>query len=102
MPPIPTVEEHFRAAIDEVRAGLTAEQAADPRWRRRGNDAFWTAYFQRRHEEDVADRGNNGPVQGRCNTVGRKRWWRGRTVEGVRDYIQIGRASCRERVYVLV
>ena len=92
MPPIPTVEEHFRAAIDKVRAGLTAEQAADQRWRRRDNDAFWTAYFQRRHKEDVADRGNNGPIEGRCNSIIRKRWWRGdhRTLQWVVDYIEAG------------
>ena len=43
VPPVPTGEAEFRHAIDEVRGGLTPDQAAQPRWREEGNDAFWTA-----------------------------------------------------------
>ena len=71
VPPVPAGEQ-FRWAIAEVRAGLTPEQAAERRWRAEGNDAFWTAYFQRCHDEEVADRGNNGPVDGRRNSHGRR------------------------------
>ena len=50
VPPVPAGEQQVRYGIDEVRQGLTPEQAAEPRWRAEGNSAFWTLYFQRRHE----------------------------------------------------
>lgn len=91
VPPIPVGAE-FEDAIDEVRAGLTAAQAAEPRWRAEGNSAFWTLYFQRRREQDLNDRGDNGPVEGRHNRLGRRRWWNGegRTLENVMTYITNG------------
>ena len=56
VPPIPEgVDREY--AIGDIRRALTPEQAADPRWRAKNNDAFWTAYFQHRHDDDVADRG---------------------------------------------
>ena len=72
VPPVPADSER-EYAIAEVRASLTPEQAADRRWRAEGNDAFWTAYFQRRREEELADRGSNGPVEGRYNAPSRRR-----------------------------
>ena len=91
-PPVPTGEAEFRHAVDEVHGGLMPDHAAQPRWRAEGNDAFWTAYFQRRHDQDVADRGNNDPIEGRCNSISRKRWWGGdhRTLQWVVDYIEAG------------
>ena len=83
------MREQRDLAIAEVIGALTLEQTADPRWRVEGNDAFWTLYFQRRHEQDLADRGNNGQVEGRFNSRGRKRWWggNGRNLFWVPDYI---------------
>ena len=53
--PIPVgVERDY--AIAEVRNSLTPEQAVDPRWRADNNATFWQLYFQRRHDEDLADR----------------------------------------------
>ena len=81
VPPIPTCVE-FDYAIAEVRRGLTEEQAVDPRWRAENNFTFWDTYFQRRHAQDLADHGDNGQVEGRFNSKGRK-WWssaRGRTI----------------------
>ena len=39
VPPIPAGED-FAYAVEEARSILTPEQAADPRWRAQGNDAF--------------------------------------------------------------
>ena len=74
VPPIPEgVEREY--AIADVRRGLTPEQAADPRWRAEDNAMFWQLYFQCRHGEELADRGDNDTVEGCYNSKGRKRWW---------------------------
>ena len=70
VPPVPEGAER-EYAIEQVLAGLTPEQAADPRWQAHHNDAFWTEYFRRREEHELADTGRNGPVEGRCNSRGR-------------------------------
>ena len=75
VPPPPEGEERDYA-IQEVIAGLTPAQAADPRWQP-DNEAFCTQYFVRRHEQELADTGRNGPVEGHCNSKGRRRWWGG-------------------------
>ena len=70
VPPVPEgIEREY--AVGDVRRALTPEQATDPRWRAENNDAFWTAYFQRRREEDLASLGNNGAVEGRHRTAGK-------------------------------
>ncbi|MGO8639118.1 hypothetical protein ACC840_36155, partial [Rhizobium ruizarguesonis] len=71
VPPIPEdVDREY--AIGDVRRALTPEQAADPRWRAEDNEAFWEIYFQRRRDEDLADLGNNGVVEGRHNSKGQR------------------------------
>ena len=88
-PPLEGAEREH--AIQEVIAGLSHVQAVDPRWQP-DNDAFWTQYFVRRHRQELTDECHNGPVEGCCNSKGRKRWWsaRGRTLVFVLDHIATG------------
>ena len=88
VPPVPEGVEREYASAD-VRRGLTPEQAADPRWRAENNGAFWDVYFQRRRDEDLTDRGNNGTVEGHHNSKGQKRW-RDRTLGFVLAHIAGG------------
>ena len=91
VPPVPFGAD-FEYTVEEARAILTEEHAADPRWRVEGNDAFWTLYFQRRCQQDLQSAGNNGPVSGRHNCNDRKQWWgdEGGRLEQVLAYIAGG------------
>ena len=50
-------------------AGLTAEQAENPRWDL-ANNAFWTAYFVEHHHQELEDTNDNGPVSGQKTPEG--------------------------------
>ena len=56
-----------------VRASLPEEEQDLPEYAA-GNHAHWAAYFQRRHEEQLAST-NSALVRGRHNADGRRLWW---------------------------
>ena len=55
------------------------------------SNTLWTAYFERRHEEQIAATNGVEP-RGRLNPEGRRQWWGvpGRTLEAVLEYIKAG------------
>lgn len=72
VPPQPDADR-FHAEIAHVRASVPEEVRGRPE-HAASNHAHWAAYFQRRHEEQLAST-NNAPVRGRHNTNGRRLWW---------------------------
>lgn len=89
VPPVPTGAER-RAEIARIRSSLSEEHRRQPRYAP-DSATLWTAYFERRREEQLAST-NGGPALGRNNSEGRRLWWGvpGRTLEAVLEHIEGG------------
>ncbi|KAF7092808.1 hypothetical protein CFC21_095261 [Triticum aestivum] len=72
VPPQPD-NDRFHGEIARIRASLPEEVRGHPEYTA-NNHMQWAAYFQCRHEEQLAST-NNGPVRGVHNTDSHRPWW---------------------------
>ncbi|KAE8813485.1 Protein kinase APK1A, chloroplastic [Hordeum vulgare] len=77
-----------RAEIARIRSGLPESLRNLPRYAPDSN-ALWTAYFERRHADQLAATNGVEPPD-RHNSEGRRQWWGvlGRTLEAVLEHIE--------------
>lgn len=89
--PPPPQGDALDVAIEEIRDTMSEEQRADPRFFPDNYDA-WNAFFQRRHQRELASYDGPPPPPARNNAAGRRRWWSapGRTLEAVLAHIEGG------------
>ncbi|KAE8788165.1 Homeobox protein KNOX3 [Hordeum vulgare] len=95
MPPPPS-EADRRVEIMRIRSSLPESSCNLPRYAPDSN-MLWTAYFERRHADQLATTNGDEP-RGRHNSEGRRQWWGvpGRTLEAVLEHIEGGNSPMYE------
>ncbi|KAE8817385.1 Homeobox protein KNOX3 [Hordeum vulgare] len=88
--PPPSSGADRRAKIACIRSSLPESSRNLPMYAPDSN-TLWTAYFERRHTDQVAATNGVEPC-GRHNSEGRRQWWgvSGRTLEAVLEHIEGG------------
>lgn len=88
--PLASIGADRRAKIVRIRSSLL-EQAQNQSRYAPDSNALWTAYFDRRHEEQLSSTNSVEP-RDRLNSDGRRQWWGipGRTLDAVLEYIEAG------------
>lgn len=89
VPPPPSGADR-RAEIARIRSSLPEQARQQPRYAP-DSHTLWTAYFDRRHADQLASTNGVEP-RGRLNSEGRRQWWGvpGRTLEAVLEHIEGG------------